>query len=87
MSELTAVSLSLFFSRNFSKDYEARLFSLKGNETRHGTARLHPYCHFAFAMAKHYTCQLFVRYKRETFLLGVRGISEEDTIIDRKSVV
>ena len=28
-----------------------------------------------------YTCQLFVRYKRETSLLGVRGISEEDTII------
>ena len=32
-----------------------------------------------------YTCQLFVRYKRETFLPGVRGISEEDTIISEDS--
>ena len=32
-----------------------------------------------------YTCQLFVRYKRETFPPGVRGISEEDTIISEDS--
>ena len=41
-----------------------------------------PYFLFPLLMILHYyTCQLFVRYKRETFLLGVRGISEEDTII------
>ena len=32
-----------------------------------------------------YTCQLFVRYKRETFLPGVRGIFEDDTIISEDS--
>ena len=32
-----------------------------------------------------YTCQLFVRYKRETFLPGVRRIFEDDTIISEDS--
>ena len=31
---------SLFFSRNFSREYKERLFSLKENGTRHSAARL-----------------------------------------------
>ena len=31
---------SLFFSRNFSRDYEERLFSVKENGTRHGRGTL-----------------------------------------------
>ena len=32
-----------------------------------------------------YTCQLFLRYKREIFILGVAGIFEDDTIISEDS--
>ena len=30
-----------------------------------------------------YTCQLFLRYKREIFILGVLGFLEDDTIISK----
>ena len=32
-----------------------------------------------------YTCQLFLRYKREIFILGVAGIFEDDSIISEDS--
>ena len=32
-----------------------------------------------------YTCQLFLRYKREIFILGVLGFFEDDTIISEDS--
>ena len=32
-----------------------------------------------------YTCQLFLRYKREIFILGVAWIFEDDTIISEDS--
>ena len=32
-----------------------------------------------------YTSQLFLRYKREIFILGVAGIFEDDTIISEDS--
>ena len=36
-------------------------------------------------MKKVYTCQLFLRYKREIFILGAAGIFEDDTIISEDS--
>ena len=36
-------------------------------------------------MVLHYTCQLFLRYKREIFILAVPGIFEHDTIISEDS--
>ena len=36
-------------------------------------------------MKKVYTCQLFLRYKREIFILGATGIFEDDTIISEDS--
>ena len=37
-----------------------------------------------YQTALFYTYQLFVRYKRETCLPGVRGIFEEDTMISEE---
>ena len=36
-------------------------------------------------MKKVYTCQLFLRYKLEIFILGAAGIFEDDTIISEDS--
>ena len=38
-------------------------------------------------LSKHhsYTCQLFLRYKREIFILGVLGFFEDDKIISEDS--